>query len=141
MVYEKHVYTPSNDSVTVFKSMQESDKVSKALLAVLKYENKTQLETWHVGDLLLQNVHREDKCQGPCPFHGPSDHHMVEWDVEWDPKWSNSPRLWRICPEHEVGHPDPDVVTWMKKTLTLPGDPGQHHCDCQCCNPNVYYGV
>lgn len=144
MVHEEHTYTfkaampeltyPEAEEL-VKKAMAANPKIA----AILASPPKLSLETWHVGISILQNVHRQDKCQGPCPFHSPSDHHMVDWDVEWDQKWNNSPRLWRICPDHEVGHPDPDVVTWMKANLKLEEDPGDHHCDCVCCNPDVFY--
>lgn len=74
------------------------------------------------------SYHPMTKCAGwYCPFHDPSDHHMVEW-----PKVIRASALTeRICP-HGVGHPDPDSLVWMRNM----GVEGYeiHGCD-GCCAP------
>jgi hypothetical protein len=79
-------------------------------------------------------IHDPSLCEGrPCPFHHPSDHHMV--------KWTRSLRLdkqaltERIC-EHGVGHPDPDSLAYYKSLLgeREASALAIHGCD-GCCDP------
>jgi hypothetical protein len=64
------------------------------------------------GQVLYQ-IHPPDRCVGPCPIHGPSNHVMRSFPTFWrtagvfDIKPSH---MERICP-HGVGHPDPDGST------------------------------
>ena len=53
-------------------------------------------------------LHKKEVCVGPCPYHAPSDHHMVEW-----PKVLRETGLIeRVC-SHGIGHPDPDSVRFF----------------------------
>lgn len=77
------------------------------------------------------NVHSPSQCAGrPCTIHSPSDHGMKNWKL----LWRSDRRIFeRICPEHGVGHPDPDMMAWIKETK--PEDAGWqsiHGC-CGCC--------
>ena len=73
----------------------------------------------------LWRLHHTSKCQGhPCPFHAPSDHHMVKWPMVL----RNSMLIERIC-EHGCGHPDPDSLAYME---TIHPGLGVHGCD-GCC--------
>jgi hypothetical protein len=79
-------------------------------------------------------IHPPSKCKDRrigCPFHGPTDHHMVTWPIQI----RASGLVERIC-EHGVGHPDPDSVEYFAGLL-LP-DEGRwwtvHGCD-GCCRP------
>lgn len=56
-------------------------------------------------DQTLINVHRREDCIPPCVIHHPTDHHMKDWKLRW--RWDRE-IFERICPEHGVGHPDPD---------------------------------
>lgn len=77
---------------------------------------------------ILRQVHPADKCAGThCVIHNPSDHHMRDWPTNFrggggfldpGPIWTE-----RICPDHGVGHPDPDD----------PFAPKEHGC-CGCCH-------
>lgn len=68
----------------------------------------------------------------PCPWHNPSDHHMVGW-----PKLIRYDRLpmitERICPTHGVGHPDPDTIAWAKRIMPPDGNAADIHGCCGCC--------
>jgi hypothetical protein len=78
-----------------------------------------------VGGQQLINVHASDKCVGEfCTIHNNSDHHMKDWPQNWRP---DRGIMERICPEHGVGHPDPDDPTIIKFAYE-----GIHGC-CGCC--------
>lgn len=65
-------------------------------------------------------AHAPAVCSGPpCPIHWPSQHHMRFWPQNWR---NDRKIIERICPEHGVGHPDPD-------------DPARYrdHGCCGCC--------
>lgn len=83
------------------------------------------------GDI-LEGVHPATACEGRgCPFHHPSDHHMAEWPLVWR---NDRSMVERRCPEHGVGHPDPDHMAWYATTHS-PEDvwaEGVHGC-CGCC--------
>lgn len=67
---------------------------------------------------LIEGVHPQDTCFGPCPIHSPTDHPLQAAASFW----SNSRRLWmRIC-SHGSIHPDPDSLAW--KNLTENEDDG-----------------
>ena len=74
-------------------------------------------------------THSADKCAGrPCCLHNPSDHHMKDWPTVWrDDRYL----MERVCPEHGVGHPDPDHMAYVRTQPHLPSD-GAHGC-CGCC--------
>lgn len=86
-----------------------------------------------VGEVDLK-IHPAGDCEGnPCPFHHPSEHHMVEWPK--NVRLDKSALVERTC-EHGVGHPDPDSIAYFERTRgeqfawTL----GVHGCD-GCCQP------
>lgn len=68
--------------------------------------------------------HPVEVCQLPCCLHGPSDHHMATWRLNWR---EDREIMERLCPEHGVGHPDPDDLRIRSGV-----DPGVHGC-CGCC--------
>lgn len=81
----------------------------------------------------LLQIHRQEACTPPCPFHAPSDHHMVSWALHWRPDRGITER---ICP-HGVGHPDPDTMAYLRVRI---GEhkayyEGIHGCD-GCCLPD-----
>lgn len=79
---------------------------------------------------VLLVTHDESVCRGEyCCIHNPSDHHMRTWKLNWRPDIGV---MERICPEHGVGHPDPDDAAHNlrhgRDYLTV------HSC-CGCCKP------
>lgn len=73
-------------------------------------------------------THSPDKCAGEhCVIHNPSDHHMREWKTNWR---SDTGVMERICPQHGVGHPDPDDAA-HKERMGL--DWFNIHGCCGCC--------
>lgn len=79
------------------------------------------------GETGRYTVHDESVCKGQyCPFHNPSDHHMVDWPIFI----RASTLVERIC-EHGVGHPDPDSLAYFVRI----GEEymGVHGCDGCCC--------
>lgn len=76
-------------------------------------------------------VHSEEKCSGKCPFHNPSNHHMVNWEISI--RLDKHGLVERHCPKHGVGHPDPDSVSHFDSIGFE--QMGIHGC-CGCCNPN-----
>jgi hypothetical protein len=74
------------------------------------------------------HIHGASACAPPCPFHGPTDHHMRAWPMNR----RESGLIERICPQHGVGHPDPDSLAyWIALGR---GYLAIHGC-CGCCNP------
>lgn len=74
------------------------------------------------------HTHGPDRCAGEhCVIHNPSDHHMREWETNWR---SDLGVMERLCPQHGIGHPDPDDVAYQKSQ-------GNHwaniHGCCGCC--------
>lgn len=64
---------------------------------------------------VLKNVHAEAACTGRlCPIHNRSDHPMRSWPQYWR---SDRKLMERICPEHGVGHPDPDGWLYLVQTI------------------------
>lgn len=60
--------------------------------------------------LKLQNTHSSTACAGQhCVAHNPSHHGMRNWKLNWR---NDKGQMERICPEHGVGHPDPDDLAW-----------------------------
>lgn len=82
----------------------------------------------NAGDKL--KVHNKSDCNGPvCPIHQPTPHHMREWKLIWR---GDRGIFERLCPEHGVGHPDPDD---MASQIFRKGyADGVHGC-CGCCHP------
>lgn len=81
-----------------------------------------------IGPGYLHNVHPVERCAGrPCVIHNPSDHHMRDWPLNWR---ADRGLMERLCPEHGVGHPDPDGLAYLVSI----GDTsaGVHGC-CGCC--------
>lgn len=82
----------------------------------------------------VKNIHPPDKCKGErCCIHNPSDHPLKDAPLQLRAdRW---PLMERRC-EHGVGHPDPDSVDYIQRTL--PGGresaeyEGVHGCD-GCC--------
>jgi hypothetical protein len=59
----------------------------------------------------LHNVHSADDCVGTyCVIHNPSKHPMVTWRTHWR---SDRQLMERLCPTHNVGHPDPDHIAHL----------------------------
>lgn len=55
-------------------------------------------------------VHDRALCEGsPCCIHHPSKHHMVTWRQLWR---DDRKMMERLCPQHGVGHPDPDDMSY-----------------------------
>ncbi len=82
--------------------------------------------SWWPKTGLVLTHHAEDGCEGACPIHAPSDHHMTSWPLHWRPDRGIFERL---C-EHGVGHPDPDTIRHIQRTTGC--DNGTHCCD-GCC--------
>lgn len=66
--------------------------------------------TWNRVERKRHLIHGPDLCRtrgGHCPFHNPSDHHMVRWPriIRFDMMNLTE----RVCP-HGVSHPDPDSL-------------------------------
>lgn len=74
-------------------------------------------------------VHPALVCAGQesCVIHNPSEHHMRSWPLNWR---ADSGIMERICPEHGIGHPDPDEMTYQKRIGNSWA--GVHGC-CGCC--------
>lgn len=80
------------------------------------------------NDQVLMNVHDELDCEGQgCSIHHPSEHHMKSWRqfYLYDRKY-----MTRICPTHNLSHPDPDDKAFWKDKKNSPDF--EHKC-CGCC--------
>lgn len=99
------------------------------LVAVVARDPSHESEVLFTGSgQLIENVHSQSMCQPPCPVHAPSGHHMVAWPLHW----RGDRRFWeRLCPDHGVGHPDPDDVEFHAR---YGEDVSVHGC-CGCCAP------
>ena len=83
-------------------------------------------------NMLLENTndfihcHEETVCRGDfCTLHNRSNHPMRSWVQHWR---GDRGIMERICPDHGVGHPDPDdfnIRTGFKDA--------SHGC-CMCCS-------
>jgi hypothetical protein len=77
----------------------------------------------------LVNVHKPEACEGQhCVIHNPSDHSMREWPLHWR---GDRGIMERKCPEHGIGHPDPDDMAYRRRAGKDDGE-GIHGC-CGCC--------
>ena len=80
---------------------------------------------WRDGEpvawLTLANVHpRTEICDLACVVHNPSAHHMRFWPLIWR---DDRGIFERVCPEHSIGHPDPDqdfYWRWAKENWRPP---------------------
>lgn len=82
---------------------------------------------------VLSNVHTKDRCAGwHCVVHKPSNHHMALWPHRWDNIFKS---MWRECP-HQLTHPDPDDLAFLRHQHGDDGAASQslHPCD-GCCQP------
>lgn len=87
------------------------------------------LEEVFLSDGTTIRAHKKKFCSGPCPIHGPSGHHMITWPLHWRDDRSI---FERICP-HNIGHPDPDTMAYIKRTHPEHYESeGVHGCD-GCC--------
>jgi hypothetical protein len=95
-------------------------------------------DTWFVGatdrhlgmstGVVGVRVHHPDACVGTdCVVHHPSDHHMRDWRCVWR---GDRGIVERICPDHGVGHPDPDDLAFRSRH----GDADSVHGCCGCCS-------
>lgn len=73
------------------------------------------------------NIHDREFCSGRCPFHVPSEHKMSGWPIVWR---DDRQLVERLC-DHEIGHPDPDSVKYLKQFHSEQGLT-THGCD-GCC--------
>lgn len=77
----------------------------------------------------LHNVHDPARCAGKvCVIHNPTDHHMRGWQAVWR---SDRGIVERLCPDHGVGHPDPDQIPYWRATNQMWQT--VHGC-CRCCH-------
>lgn len=76
------------------------------------------------------SIHARENCSGNCPFHHPSNHPMREWPISIRKIGVGVWLVERMCP-HLVGHPDPDSVSFLDRTLGQ-GTWGTHGCDLCC---------
>lgn len=76
-------------------------------------------------------AHNPKLCEGRhCAIHNPSDHPMKDWPQ----LWRDDRRLMeRICPEHGVGHPDPDHLAFLRKVSPDHAEAEAVHGCCGCC--------
>lgn len=77
---------------------------------------------------VLRNVHLPRECNGACPIHKPSTHHMRTWPLDWR---DDLGVFERICP-HGVGHTDPDTCDYL---LRIGAHIPAHGCDGCCLSP------
>lgn len=76
-------------------------------------------------------VHSELQCEGrACVIHSPTNHHMRGWGLHWR---DDRGIFERLCPEHGVGHPDPDQFDFWREMNAM--YEAVHGC-CGCC-PNL----
>lgn len=94
-------------------------KITKSYPIKLKKPN-----TWRISENQVIVTHDAAKCAGRhCCIHNPSDHHMRSWTMHWR---DDTGVMERLCPEHGVGHPDPDDAAFNVRI---------HGC-CGCCTPH-----
>lgn len=66
-------------------------------------------------DQVVRNVHLVSmQClEYGCCIHCPTDHRMKSWPTHWR---DDRKLMERICP-HGVGHPDPDHLNYLMRTV------------------------
>lgn len=106
-------------------SKEELSAVWRTLLTAA-FRKPMEPVTLSSGQRIL--THTKESCIGPCPIHSPSNHHMVEWKLCWR---DDTKIFERMCP-HGIGHPDPDTVTFVKKTRGSDLAITSHGCE-NCC--------
>ena len=77
---------------------------------------------------VLHTTHSTEQCGGQhCVVHNPLHTHMDSWPLIWR---EDRGIFERLCPEHNVGHPDPSQFDYWQAT----GQNWQrvHGC-CGCC--------
>jgi hypothetical protein len=79
-------------------------------------------------------MHTRRDCDGPCPVHSPSNHHMRGFLLFWR---DDRKIFERIC-SHGVGHPDPDMLAFLLETggSKVMQRESIHGCD-GCCHVGV----
>lgn len=85
-----------------------------------------------IGKVKLVNLHDPALCEGRgCVVHHPTDHRMIDWPLTWR---GDKGVFERHCPEHGVGHPDPDDAAYLRSIDKLAW---LFHgcCQEQCCRP------
>ena len=81
------------------------------------------------GQIIL--AHTPKLCAGKiCAIHNPSDHPMKDWPQRWR---DDRKLMERICPEHGVGHPDPDHLAFLRKVSSEHAEAEAVHGCCGCC--------
>lgn len=78
-------------------------------------------------------AHSDNACLGPaCPIHRRTDHPMRSWPQHWR---DDRALMERLCPDHGVGHPDPDHLIAYAARHTGEDTYGEsvHGC-CGCCS-------
>lgn len=83
-------------------------------------------EVWDIASGELA-IHARSVCAGrTCTIHNPSTHAMNAWPMHWRP---DRHMMERMCPTHNVGHPDPDDAAYRARQ----GDHDTVHNCCGCC--------
>lgn len=85
-----------------------------------------------LGGSPLRTHEESDECLDGCVIHHPSLSVMSDWVLNWR---SDRGIMERICPEHEVGHPDFDQFRYWLRTLKWQDvwAKALHGC-CGCCS-------
>lgn len=70
-----------------------------------------------------------------CCIHNPSPHHMVNWPLARD----QGNVMVRMCPDHGVGHPDPDhlAYVWWRYGEEEAARQRSHQCCGDCAAPST----
>jgi len=106
--------------------MTTNKKIVKSYPIKLKRPN-----TWRISENQVIVTHDASKCAGKnCCIHNPSDHHMRSWTMYWR---GDKGVMERLCPEHGVGHPDPDDADFNRRAGR---DYLNVHGCCGCCTPH-----
>lgn len=86
--------------------------------------------------IVLHNVHSGRDCRyRHCTIHNPTAHGMEEWQLIYR---ADRNIFERLCPEHRVGHPDPDQFEYWEETDQL--YQGTHGC-CGCCQETLTWAM
>jgi hypothetical protein len=76
---------------------------------------------------IVIHTHPSIACTPPCAVHQPTDHNMRDWELAMGENMA----LYRICPEHDIPHPDPDQFAHWTRTGEM--HLKEHDC-CGCCH-------
>ena len=113
------------------KSRELADMTKQLTAVTDQPTNRTMTDKLlpHEKDYLKKLVtHTPDKCEGRnCCVHNPSDHHMRNWLMIFR---FDKGVMERICPEHGVGHPDPDDLAFW---ISVDCPHMEIHGCCGCC--------